>query len=533
MNEKTAIIYARVSTQRQAEEELPIDSQIERCRKKAEELGARVVRIFTDAGRSGREADRPEFQAAIAYCMSRQVDYFITWSTSRFARNIYDAILYKKRLRSAGVQIQYVTCDMDADTLSGFMLERSMEMFDEALSIQVSEDTKRSMIQNARNGYWNGGHVPFGYEPCPAPDDPKRKTLRIREDEAEVVRRAFAMRVNGIGATNIARALNDDGITNRGKRWHKGTVAHMLRSHAVVGENCYGKRDRATGKLKPKKDWTIVPAWEPIVDRKTWETVQTMMDRETKTTGRRGGGNARSRWLFTGLLECAKCGASMQIESSQRGKYSYYNCRANQKHGACERNALRADKLDEYLVDVICARIFTEDNLRKIVHDLHEHAGSWVKRRDKEIAGYQREIAKLQRSQQNILETIEAVGPHGVDPTVLMKRTADIQDRIDDLEGKIEDLMCQAPPEVTITERDTEALAEFLRETIMRSKHPAKMNSFFASFIDRIVVGKKNVTIYYKPECLVTPKPKALPDPQYPEGVVWLPGTGSNRRPSD
>ncbi|HHB12219.1 MAG TPA: recombinase family protein, partial [Chromatiales bacterium] len=211
---KTAIIYARVSTRRQADEELPLQSQIERCERKAVELGARVIRTFIDGGVSGRADDRPEFQAAIRFCEQHQVDHFITWSTSRFARNVFDSAIYKRRLDKVGARLAYVSCDIDQDTMSGFMMERIMEVFDEAQSRQISEDTQRSMRMNAEAGYWNGGRAPFGYKPVPDQDNPKRKRLCIDESEAEVVREIFDLRSQGSGARAIAQILNEHGTTN-------------------------------------------------------------------------------------------------------------------------------------------------------------------------------------------------------------------------------------------------------------------------------------------------------------------------------
>ncbi len=85
--DKTAVIYARVSTVRQADEELPIASQIEQCKAKAESLGARVDRVFVDEGKSGRTDERQAFQDAINYCELAFPTYLVTWSTSRFSRN--------------------------------------------------------------------------------------------------------------------------------------------------------------------------------------------------------------------------------------------------------------------------------------------------------------------------------------------------------------------------------------------------------------------------------------------------------------
>lgn len=205
MGEITAVLYCRVSTARQAEEELPIASQRERCEDKARALGATVLRVYCDEGLSGQRDDRPAFQAAILYCETHAPTYLITWSTSRFARNRLDAQLYKRRLRRAGTALVYAAMDIDRETDGGFLTEGIMELFDEYIVRQIAADTRRSMIRAAKNGYWGGGSTPYGYRSIIAPDDPKRRRLAIVPEEADIVRRVFELRANGMVAKAIAR----------------------------------------------------------------------------------------------------------------------------------------------------------------------------------------------------------------------------------------------------------------------------------------------------------------------------------------
>ena len=75
-----AVIYARVSTSRQADDGVPVESQIDQCRAKALALGASVLEVFRDDGISGRTSQRPAFLAAMDYCELNRVDYFVCWS---------------------------------------------------------------------------------------------------------------------------------------------------------------------------------------------------------------------------------------------------------------------------------------------------------------------------------------------------------------------------------------------------------------------------------------------------------------------
>ena len=170
-----AVIYARVSTARQADDGLPVASQIERCRDKAAALGAEVVKVFRDDGISGRTTQRPAFQEALDFCDRGGVDYFVCWSTSRFARNRLDAALNKRLLVKMGVKLAYASQDF-GESDDAWLTEAITEIIDEQYSRTIAKDTRRSMAKNAQDGFLNGGRVPFGFRPAPVG---RRKRLEI------------------------------------------------------------------------------------------------------------------------------------------------------------------------------------------------------------------------------------------------------------------------------------------------------------------------------------------------------------------
>jgi len=156
---KTAIVYARVSTSRQADDGLPVASQVEQCRSRAEALGSVVVHEFLDEGISGRTSRRPGFISALDYCSDHRVDFFICWSSSRFARNHIDAAINKRLLDKMGTKLVFVSQDF-GETDESWLVESIVAIMDEQYSRSIAKDTRRSMIKNAADGFWNGGHVP-------------------------------------------------------------------------------------------------------------------------------------------------------------------------------------------------------------------------------------------------------------------------------------------------------------------------------------------------------------------------------------
>ena len=328
MRKRTAVIQVRVSSHKQAEKELPVESQLQRCQGLAERLNATVLRVFVEDGVSGWHGVRRQFEEALSFCEHHVPDYFITWSTSRFARNQLMSVTARSRLERIGTEIVYASFDPGSDPETRFLNIGLRELMDEYFSRQVSKDTKRSRARNADSGYWNGGRSPYGYRPEPAQDNPKRKRLVIVPREADVVRTIYHRRLyGGLGARAIGMELNQQGHLNRDVRWTKQSVTSVLRSDAVRGCVVFGKRDRPHRRLLPREQWTIVKSHEAIIDEEQWARVQGLM---TQATRSQESGSPRSGFLFTGLMRCDRCGAGMQIETATGGNgrhYSYYNCR--------------------------------------------------------------------------------------------------------------------------------------------------------------------------------------------------------------
>lgn len=116
----------------------------------------------------------------------------------------------------------------------------------------------RSMKNNATNGYFNGGRVPYGYQVVPDGDNPKRRRLAINPGEGLVVQAMFRKRLGGMGAKNLARWLNAQGYSNRDRSWNKASVTSILRSEAVIGSTVFNRYDKTHGKrLKDESEWIL------------------------------------------------------------------------------------------------------------------------------------------------------------------------------------------------------------------------------------------------------------------------------------
>ncbi len=515
---KTAIIHARVSDKKQADKNLSIPGQIEAGRKRAIEIGAEVLHVFIEGkARSAWRGNRPELEDAITFCELNDVDYFITWDTSRFSRDTSTGPINRLRLRSAGTFIEYITVKIDPDTEEGFILENIYQLTDELKSRKTSTDTKRSMIKNAKAGFWNGGHLPFGYSVVPVDS---RKKLVVNKKESSLVVDVFSMKEKGRGSKSIAVELNRCGLMNRGKRWNKSVIGSMLRNEVYIGKTVFGKKDRQTGRQRDRSQWVVVDSHEPIISHELWKRVQKILDSENPRTV---SGSPHSTYLFTGILRCGVCGGSMQIESAKgRSKrYWYYNCRnaaVEKKHKSCRVNAR---ELDKFLAEEICRRILSKKNLLIFLADIRKHSRYWLENRQKKEKLLTSEISLTKRKIEKLFEFMEEYGRDIPDVAMVTSRMREHEERILGLERKVRALKEERPPVADISEDDLDEIRDIFTSVLMDGKNPKMVRSFLSSFIQSVVVREQACRIEYRPESIIS-----NPDTPVPSTGIWLPEGG-------
>ncbi|WP_411970076.1 recombinase family protein [Paucibacter sp. Y2R2-4] len=524
---KRAVIYARVSTDRQADEGLSIDSQIQACRTKAEGLGAAVLHVFRDEGISGTTDARPGFRTAINRCALGDVDYLICWSSSRFARDQHDAISYKRELVSYRTKLIYAQGNIDLESHEGWMLDSFQQVVDESYSRQVSADTKRSMMKAAREGYWMGGHVPFGYQAVAAIDGKRRKLIPI-EPDASIVRSIFDSAQRGIGAKLIALDLNAQGLKMRGRPWSKGTILYMLKSEAYMGTVIYNRMHKKTRSPRPEEEWIRVQAHEGLVSAEIFNLVQAGLSGRAPTPET---GSPASMHVFTGLLRCGICNSSLQVQTGTgRGAklYSYYACRGHLQGKRCEFKNVRADKFDPWLLDQLLDKLLSRQTIQAVLDQLDDAAGRWVKDRAARRTALVLELRTAENRRSKLYDVIETGGADAPGVNELGPRIKQLNEQIAKIEAALVSIENEEEPMVGTIEVSAEDAAEIFRATVTQCDDPKILRAFVASIAEMIVVQGTEVIVHYKPECLIQMDGNSVRSEH-----SWLLDLGSNQGPTD
>ena len=135
-------IYARVSSERQAEKDLSIPAQIKALKRYAFKQKWDVVGEYVDEAESARSANRPAFKEMIAAAKdnTKPFDAILVWKLSRFARNREDSVIYKSLLRRRQISVISMNEQVD-ESPAGSLLEGIIEIIDKFYSANLSQDT--------------------------------------------------------------------------------------------------------------------------------------------------------------------------------------------------------------------------------------------------------------------------------------------------------------------------------------------------------------------------------------------------------
>jgi len=222
---KTAVIYARYSSERQTEQS--IEGQIRECTEFAKYNDITIVDTYIDRATTGTNDNRTAFQRLLKDCTKQAWDIVLVYKLDRFPRNKYEMAIHRKTLRDNGIKLISAKENIP-DSPEGIILESLLEGMAEYYSAELSQKVKRGMRESRIKGQFTGGYLLYGYKV-------ENKKVVIDEDKAEVVRRIFKEYASNVFIKDIVAGLTNDGILNRGKAFAKNTIHHMLKNEKYAG----------------------------------------------------------------------------------------------------------------------------------------------------------------------------------------------------------------------------------------------------------------------------------------------------------
>lgn len=194
-----ALIYARKSSEDKSE--ASIESQLTECKKLVKELRVlNVVGIYSDEDETGtKDFNRPQYLEMIKRIESNEAKVVITYKLNRLSRDMGLSTQLEKLVKSKGgiILSVYQSYTLDA---SGMLKRRIDQVMDEQQPLNCAEDTMKTLIRKANQGYRVGGEAPYGY-------DSNKGILTINQNEFAVVKFIFSSVLNGESYHEICTEL--------------------------------------------------------------------------------------------------------------------------------------------------------------------------------------------------------------------------------------------------------------------------------------------------------------------------------------
>ncbi len=488
-----AALYARVSSDRQ-DVDLSVAAQLRALNEYAKKNGYIIARKYVDEAESGRIADRPQFRKMIDEGSQPNSPFqvILVWKFSRFTRKREHAVAFKSMLRRKGIRVVSITEQAD-DTPTGRLLEAIIESVDEFYSENLAQEVARGMREAASRGFFLGSRAPFGYKRIKVKDGAKeRPTLVVDPSTAPVVKEVFQSSLMGNGLKEICKELNDKGITNRGKRWHKSSIYYLLNNEAYTGTAVWG---RTIKRKKADNPVRVEGAWPALVSREVFDAVQQVM--RDRAPNIQSPGNVGSPFLLSGLLKCGMCGRAYTGQKAKGGKYAYYICGTLYRDGAgkCEARYLNAPRVENFIVEKIRERILTHETIVELItlaaeeiDALSGELAGKVKVIEGQLDDVRKRLGRLYDALEGSDLTLEALSPRILS---LRHREEQLEAALDETARQLEQRRVELP-----TSEEMKAYVTDLREFLKGGSIPER-KALIRNFVKDIKVKGEEATLTY------------------------------------
>jgi DNA invertase Pin-like site-specific DNA recombinase len=371
--------------------------------------------IYVDDGFSGSNFDRPEFKRMISDIEAGRVNCVIVKDLSRFGRDYIESGRYIQKIFPA-LSVRFIALTDHYDSFQADASESGIVLpvknfINDSYCRDISTKVKSQFEVKRKNGECIAPFALYGYKK----DENNKSHLVPDEYAADIVRKVFAWKIEGMAVSAIAEKLNGLGILSPKEykkstgnykggfsgavksQWSSSTVKRILTNETYLGHMVQGKREKINYKLKksvdkPQEEWIKVEnTHEPIISADQFQIVQNLL----KVDGRVSVATEESS-LFTGILFCGDCGEQM-IRRINRYKDTckiYYICSTKNRGDGCTRHSIEEEQLKGMVAELIrhYANCFLEEK------QMFEKALE-METNFESIVRYDTEIARLKEEQ--------------------------------------------------------------------------------------------------------------------------------------
>lgn len=400
--------YCRVSTDK--EDQLnSLEAQKAFFAEYTTRTGDNLVRLYADEGISGTKIkNRKEFLRMMSDAEHGLFDMVVVKDISRFARNTVDLLQNVRKLKSLGIETQFLTANMTSMGNSEFVLTIFGALAQEE-SANTSKRVKFGKKMNAEKG--RVPNIVYGYDKTAG----DYFNMEINQEEAAVIQQIYQWyTTEGYGAAKISNKLNERGLrTKRNCQWSQNAVCRILTNELYTGRIINGKQEVAdflTGRRadKDETDWMVTERPDLcIIEPETFEKAQQILQSRNQAfhISRERQSN---KYLFSTLIKCKECGWSFRrTVRTYKNTYVRWVCSGHNGRGvhSCP-NAVTVDEekliqaLQEYFEEMLKQK---KNVIRNVVNEFQRI----YKAKDENVE-YEKELnqklARLQKTRRKYMD---------------------------------------------------------------------------------------------------------------------------------
>lgn len=493
-------IYARVSTEEQAEHGYSIDAQLETLTQYCKLFNKEIYDKYVDPGVSGKEmTKRHELQRLLRDAERGLFDEVIVWKFNRMSRKTKDLLEIVDRLDKCNVNFRSFSENFDTSTPMGKFALQMMGAVGELERNTIVENVKLGMKQRARMGYHNGGKC-LGYDcvdSIEADRKKKKKSFVIVPEEATIVRKIFELYAAGKGFRAIANKLNRDGnITKKGNTFGTDSIREIITNPVYVGLVRYNRFEGWSEKRRRGKNSNPIIAegrHEAIIDKELWDKVQALFQQKSKASPR----VYDSANLLTGLIRCPQCNSPMvasrtvnHLKDGTKVIRRYYSCGQFRAKGSavCRANSIQADYAEQYVLAKIKEVVNQPDMLKSIVNAVNAKAIASKEPMEQELRTINAKLKQLGEKKKKVIDAYEI---DAIDRETLVVRMDELTAEEDALHARktvlTEDLDAGDGNEISF-EIVCDILARF--EAVLAQSTPEQQKTLLQLAVSDIEIGE-------------------------------------------
>ena len=522
-------IYVRLSQEdMRAGESLSIEHQKLILTKYVREQGWNLVDTYVDDGFSGTDFNRPSVQRLLSDAQTGRINLIICKDLSRFGRNYIevgqyiDYIFPLHNIRFIALNDNVDTANRDSNAMEMMPV---INLFNEWHASSTSKKIKAVNLANAKAGKYTCANAAYGYTKA----DDEKHTPIIDPEAAEVVRRIFKLRSQGMSPRAIGDQLNAEnipipsdyrcqkkGIVNTKYTRHLWTqvqIRQILDNPIYLGKLAMMRVTSVSYKnhKKVRKDpseWVVTEdTHEAIISQELWDKVREA--EKAVSHGKRDGKGVTQP--LSGMLFCPDCGYKMKaagrkrtLKSGELIRECYYNCSSYVLHGKelCSTHYISQKQIEA----VIIADIRSMAEL--VVKDEQTARAAFLSKKEQQTSRQSKaDIKKLNDSKhrhaelENLMQSVyedKVMGkiPEHICVSFLEKYEAEQQE----LRAVIADL----EERLSAEKQDREDVEEFIRRLKKYVDVQTLTRELGLELIEYVTVGAytpnepREINIYYK-----------------------------------